>query len=142
MNSKKYKESPYTDTHARAGKFSPLPAIECFPNQYPGYVVTIEDPEFTSVCPKTGLPDFGTITLRYMPLKSCVELKSLKYYMNAYRGLGIFQENVVNRVLRDVVTSCRPKWAVVVGAFRARGGLTTTVEARYGRPAWEGNHIK
>ncbi len=123
----------YTAEHAEAGIHADLPVIERWPNQYPGYVITIDDPEFTSMCPKTGLPDFGTISLRYMPSKSCVELKSLKYYMNAYRDLGIFQENVVNRILQDVVKACRPKWAVVIGEFKARGGLTTTVEAKYGQ---------
>jgi 7-cyano-7-deazaguanine reductase len=94
----------------------------------------IDVPEFTSVCPRTSLPDFGVITIRYMPDKSCLELKSLKEYMNAYRSLGIFQENVVNRVLEDVVRWAKPVWAVVKGEFRPRGGIGTVVEARYPRP--------
>ena len=131
---KKSRSSTYTSVHAAAGVHATLPAIECWENQYPGYVIMIDDPEFTSVCPKTGLPDFGVISVKYMPDQWCLELKSFKYYMNAYRDLGVFQENVVNRILKDVVKACRPKWAVVEGAFRARGGLTTTVEARYGSP--------
>lgn len=130
---KRSEGSSYTLNHARAGVKAALPSIECWENQYPGYVITIDDPEFTSVCPKTGLPDFGAIAVKYMPVKLCVELKSFKYYMNAYRDLGVFQENAVNRILQDVVKACRPKWAVVTGAFRARGGLTTTVEASFGR---------
>ncbi len=98
----------YTDEHASAGVHAPLPEIETWPNQYPGYEIEIVLPEFTSVCPKTGLPDHGELTLRYVPDKFCLELKSLKMYMLAYRNLGIFQENVVNRFLRDVVKACQP----------------------------------
>ena len=95
----------------------------------------IEIPEFTSICPRTGLPDFGTIRIRYMPRKFCVELKSLKFYMNGYRNLGIFQENSVNRILADFVAAIRPVWVVVSGEFSARGGLKTIVECRYPRKA-------
>ena len=123
----------YTPEHARSGIKAPLPEIETWPNQYPAYEIVIDTPEFTSVCPKTGLPDFGTITIRYMPDKRCLELKSLKEYLLSYRGIGIFQENVVNRVLEDVVRAARPKWAVVKGDFRPRGGLGTVVEARWPR---------
>jgi 7-cyano-7-deazaguanine reductase len=90
-------KTAYTDEHAAAGIDAPLPAIETWPNQFPGYEIEIAVPEFTSVCPKTALPDFGTITIRYVPDKLCLELKSLKMYTLAYRDLGIFQENVVNR---------------------------------------------
>ena len=90
-------------------------------------------PEFTSVCPKTGLPDLGTLTLRYVPDKVCLELKSLKMYMLAYRNLGIFQENVVNRMLRDVVKAAKPVSATVIGDFTPRGGLSTVVTATYRR---------
>jgi 7-cyano-7-deazaguanine reductase len=128
-------KSRYTDEHARAGTKAPLPEIETFENQFPGYEIEIDHPEFTSVCPKTGLPDFGTITLRYMPRKRCLELKSYKEYLLAYRNLGIFQENAVNRVLEDVVRATRPVWAQVKGDFRPRGGLTTVVEARWPRPS-------
>ena len=98
----------YTDEHARAGIDAPLPEIETWPNSFPDYEIEIVMPEFTSVCPKTGLPDFGRLMLRYMPDKLCLELKSLKMYLLAYRNLGIFQENVVNRFLRDVVKAAKP----------------------------------
>jgi 7-cyano-7-deazaguanine reductase len=90
-------------------------------------------PEFTSVCPKTGLPDSGTLRLMYTPLKSCLELKSLKMYTLAYRNLGIFQENIVNRVLADVVRAADPVEATVIGDFAARGGISTRVTAIYRR---------
>ena len=83
------------------------------------------------MCPKTGLPDFGTITIRYMPAKECLELKALKMYLLAYRDLGIFYENAVNKILRDIVKSARPKWCIVRGEFTPRGGLTTSVLARW-----------
>ncbi len=123
----------YTDEHARAGVDAKLPDIETWPNQYPGYQIEIVMPEFTSVCPKTGLPDHGTLRLLYTPLKSCLELKSLKMYTLAYRSLGIFQENVVNRVLADVVKAADPLEATVTGDFAARGGISTRVSATYRR---------
>ncbi len=123
----------YTRGHARAGIATTLPRLETWPNQYPGYEVTITIPEFTSVCPKTGLPDFGTLTLRYQPRRRCIELKSFKYYLLAYRNLGIFYENAVNRILDDLVAACRPAWAVVEGAFNTRGGMRSTITARYPR---------
>jgi len=123
----------YTDDHARSGVDAALPAIETWPNQYPGYEIEIAMPEFTSVCPKTGLPDFGKIVLRYIPDKRCLELKSYKMYLFAYRELGIFQENVVNRVLRDVVKAANPIRATVIGDFTPRGGLSTLVTAAWGR---------
>ncbi len=121
----------YNERHAKSGIDAKLPAIETFPNQYKGYEITIEIPEYTAICPKTGLPDFGTIRLRYMPNKACLELKSLKMYIHAYRNLGIFYENAVNRILQDVVSACRPVRAVVTGEFTARGGLSSTIEAKY-----------
>ncbi len=124
----------YTDEHAEAGLAAPLPAIETFPNQFPAYEILVDHPEFTSVCPKTGLPDFGAITIRYMPDKRCLELKSLKEYLLEYRNLGIFQENAVNRILEDVVRASKPVWCVVSGTFRPRGGIGTTIEARHPRP--------
>ena len=124
----------YTAEHARAGLGARFPAIETWPNQFPAYEIVIEIPEFTSVCPKTGLPDFGTLTIRYMPARHCLELKSVKEYLLAYRNRGIFQENVVNQVLEDVVRAARPVWAVVRGEFRPRGGIGTVVEARWPRP--------
>lgn len=123
----------YTETHARAGIASSLPQIETWPNQFPGYVITIRIPEYTSVCPKTGLPDFGTLTIQYEPARKCLELKSLKEYLHAYRNLGIFYENAVNCILRDVVRATKPKFCLVRGEFTPRGGIITTVEARWPR---------
>ena len=127
------KRSRYTKEHARAGLQARFPEIETWPNQFPAYEIVVDVPEFTSVCPKTGLPDFGELTIRYMPAKHCLELKSLKEYLLAYRNLGIFQENIVNRVLEDVVRAARPRWAVVKGEFRPRGGIGTVVEAKWPR---------
>ena len=128
-------KTEYTDEHARAGVDAELPEIETWPNQYADYEIEIAMPEFTSVCPKTGLPDFGEIMLTYVPAKRCLELKSYKMYLNAYRNLGIFQENAVNRILRDVVKAAAPVRASVVGEFKARGGLTTVVTAEWSRAA-------
>ncbi len=128
------KKAPqYTDEHASAGVDADLPEIETWPNQYSGYEIEIEMPEFTSICPKTGLPDQGNLRLIYMPARRCLELKSLKMYTLAYRNLGIFQENVVNRVLADVVKATDPVEATVIGDFAARGGITTRVTATYRR---------
>jgi 7-cyano-7-deazaguanine reductase len=124
----------YTDAHAKAGLNTKFPAIETWPNQFPAYEIVVDVPEFTSVCPKTGLPDFGVLFIRYMPDKSCLELKSLKEYLFTYRNLGIFQENIVNQVLNDVVKAAKPVWAVVEGDFRPRGGIGTRVVARWPRP--------
>jgi 7-cyano-7-deazaguanine reductase len=124
----------YTDEHAEAGVRAPLPEIETWPNQYrTGYEIEIVMPEFTSVCPKTGLPDHGTLTLRYVPDKHCLELKSFKMYTLEYRNLGIFQENVVNRMLADVVKAARPVSATVVGQFTPRGGVYTKITANWSR---------
>ena len=133
----KSKSQGYTNKEATAGLKARLPKIETFSNQFPDYEIKIESPEFTSVCPKTGLPDFGTIFITYMPDKSCLELKSLKMYLLAYRNLGIFYENAVNRILKDVVKSCKPVKASVVGEFSPRGGLISVVEARYPRPKFD-----
>lgn len=124
----------YTSAHASAGLDHNFPEIETWPNQFPGYEIVVDDPEFTSVCPKTGLPDFGQIVIRYVPDRLCLELKSLKEYLQAYRNLGIFQENIVNRVLEDVVRWAKPVWAEVEGEFRPRGGISTVVIARWPRP--------
>jgi len=124
----------YTDEHARSGVHARLPEIETWPNQYADpYEIEIGMPEFTAVCPKTGLPDFGKLVLRYVPDKLCLELKSFKMYLLAFRGLGIFQENAVNRVLADVVKAARPRSATVVGDFAPRGGLSTLVTAHWTR---------
>ena len=125
--------SEYTEEHAKSGLDASLPEIECWPNQYPGYEISISIPEFTSICPKTGLPDFGLLTIKYEPDGECLELKSLKTYFLAYRDLGIFYENVVNRVLKDLVAACSPVRAEVVGEFNARGGMKVVVRASYER---------
>ncbi len=125
----------YGEEHAKAGLKAPLPELETWPNQFPGYEIRIEIPEYTSVCPKTGLPDFATLAIAYSPGRLCVELKSLKEYLLAYRNLGIFYENAVNRILEDMVRSCRPVWCRVEGDFRPRGGLSSRIVASWPRPA-------
>ncbi len=107
--------------------------IETFPNPRPGreYEIEIRCPEFTSVCPKTGLPDFGEIQINYVPGELCIELKSLKYYMLEFRNKGIFYEAVTNQILDDLVGACRPRRMTVIGDFSARGGITTKVTAEY-----------
>lgn len=121
----------YGDEQAAAGLDTELPPLDTFPNHFDGYTITIENPEYTSICPKTGLPDYGLVILRYAPRKRCLELKALKLYFLAYRDLGIFYENAVNRILRDVVAACEPDWAEAEGIFTPRGGLSTTITARY-----------
>jgi len=128
------KSPRYTPEHAAAGLDAKFPEIETWPNQFPGYEIVVDDPEFTSVCPKTGLPDFGVLKIQYTPDKRCLELKSLKEYLQCYRNLGIFQENIVNQVLEDVVKWAKPVWAEVRGEFRPRGGISTTIVARWPRP--------
>ncbi|MBY0526692.1 MAG: preQ(1) synthase [Gemmataceae bacterium] len=107
--------------------------LETFPNQFAGrdYTIEIVCPEFTSVCPMTGQPDFGTITYTYTPATRCVELKSLKLYLQRFRNEGIFYEHIVNRLLDDFVAACQPARCKVVGAFTPRGGITTTVTATF-----------
>jgi len=128
----------YTDEHARGGIDAALPEIETWPNQYPDYEIEIVMPEFTSVCPKTGLPDFGKIVLRYIPDRLCLELKSYKMYLLAFRDLGIFQESAVNRILNDVVQAAKPVNAKVIGEFTPRGGLATVVTAEWNRRTTRG----
>lgn len=123
----------YTDEHAEAGVKAELPEIETWPNQFAGYEIEISMPEFTSVCPKTGLPDHGEIEIRYIPDKKCLELKSLKMYMLAYRNLGIFQENVVNRFVQDIVKAAKPVEVTVVGEFTPRGGVYSKITASWKR---------
>ena len=105
--------------------------LETFDNQYPGrdYTIQIVCPEFTSVCPKTGQPDFGTLTFTYVPDRKCVELKSLKLYLQQFRNEGIFYENVTNRILDDLVAVLQPRGMTLVASFTPRGGITTTVTA-------------
>ena len=121
----------YNERHAQSGVQADLPEIETWPNQFKGYEITIEISEYTAICPKTGLPDFGTVRIQYMPDKKCLELKSLKLYIHAYRNLGIFYENAVNRILQDVVKACHPVRAAVIGEFTARGGLRSCIEAKF-----------
>ncbi len=122
----------YTEKHAASGTSSPLPKLETWPSQYrDDYEVCITVPEFTSICPKTGLPDFATLVVTYVPDERCVELMSLKEYLLAYRNLGIFNENVVNRVLQDLVAALAPRRLKVRGVFTPRGGIQTTVEAAF-----------
>ncbi|HEV2969728.1 MAG TPA: preQ(1) synthase [Pirellulales bacterium] len=108
-------------------------ALETFENQYPGrdYTIEIVCPEFTSVCPKTGQPDFGTLTIHYVPAARCVELKSLKLYLQQFRSEGIFYEHATNRILDDLVAVLQPRSITLVAAFTPRGGITTTVTARH-----------
>jgi 7-cyano-7-deazaguanine reductase len=110
--------------------------LETVPNPRPGrdYEISIDCPEFTSVCPKTGLPDFGTIRITYVPDERCVELKSLKYYMIEFRNRGIFYESVTNQILDDLVALLEPRQMTVVGDFSVRGGIKTVVTARYEKP--------
>jgi 7-cyano-7-deazaguanine reductase len=110
--------------------------LETFPNPRPerDFEIAIDCPEFTSMCPKTGLPDFGTIRIRYVPDQRCIELKALKYYLLEFRNQGIFYEAVTNRILDDLVAACHPRKMTVVGDFTARGGITTRVTADYVKP--------
>ena len=109
------------------------PGLEAFENNYPEneYQVQLKFDEFTCVCPRTGLPDFATIIIDYVPAKLIIESKSLKLYLNAYRNLGIYSENVVNKILQDIVETCSPRSAEVTGMFSPRGGVDITVSACY-----------
>ena len=109
------------------------PAVETFPNPSPGrdYRIDIRCPEFTSVCPKTGLPDFGEIRITYVPDQMCLELKALKHYMIEFRNRGIFYEAVTNQILDDLVSSCQPRHMTVIGDFSVPGGISTVVTATY-----------
>jgi 7-cyano-7-deazaguanine reductase len=122
----------YTSAHAGSSGRIELPEIEAWENQYRrDYAIRIVHPEFTSVCPKTGLPDFGTVTVEYTPDKLCLELKSIKYYFLQYRNLGIFMENSVNRILDDVVKAIKPVKCTVTGEFTPRGGIRSVITAGY-----------
>ncbi len=113
----------------------PRRQLEAFPNRHPGrdYTVTLECPEFTCVCPLTGQPDFGTITIRYIPDQKVLESKSLKLYLWSFREEGTFHEHVTNVILDDVVKALEPRWCKVTGAFNVRGGISITVEAEYSK---------
>lgn len=123
----------YEPELALSGSKAVLPPIETWPNQYKGYEIKIEHPEFTSICPKTKLPDFGKLTLRYVPDRTCLELKSFKYYLLGYRNMGIFYENAVNKILDDIVQATKPRWAELEGSFTTRGGMHSTITARWPR---------
>jgi len=109
------------------------PAIEVWENQYAGrdFVVDLTTDEFTCICPKTGLPDFATINVQYRPSKVCIELKSFKMYLIAYRDVGIFHEHLVNKLLDDLAAACKPRWMRVEVVMNPRGGIATTVSAEY-----------
>ncbi len=109
------------------------PRIQTWENQYPDriYTIKIETPEFTCICPKTGLPDFAHILIEYCPRKYCVELKSFKMYTIFYRNIGIFHEHFTNKVLEDFVRACKPRWAKITAIVNPRGGITTTVIREY-----------
>ncbi len=111
------------------------PEIQAWENQYPDkiYTVKLEIPEFTCICPKTGLPDFATIYIEYSPEKYCVELKSLKMYTIFFRNIGIFHEHLVNKMLEDFVLAACPRWAKITAEFNPRGGIKTMVEREYKR---------
>ena len=107
--------------------------LEIFDNPNPNrdYEIRTDCPEFTSVCPITGQPDYGTITIIYTPDKDCIELKSLKFYIQQYRNMGIFYEALTNKILDDLVEACQPRWMKVIGAFTPRGGINSTITAEY-----------
>ena len=111
------------------------PEIEVWKNQYPDkiYAIKIEIPEFTCICPKTGLPDFATVIIEYSPAKNCIELKSLKMYTIFFRNIGIFHEHMINKIMEDFVKVVKPRWVKITGIFNPRGGITTTVTREYKR---------
>ncbi|MCL5674617.1 MAG: preQ(1) synthase [Candidatus Omnitrophica bacterium] len=123
-------EKTYKDA-AKSGLSARLPEIETFENQFKNYKITISIPEFTSLCPKTGNPDFGSIIIEYQPDKRTIELKSLKTYIQSYRNLPIFYENSINLILRDILKACKPVWVKVKGEFKPRGGISSVIEACY-----------
>lgn len=117
----------------------PRAPLETFPNPSPArdYVIRIEIPEFTCLCPKTGQPDFATLELLYVPDRECVELKSLKLYIWSFRDQGAFHEDVTNKILNEIVSTCRPRFARLTSRFNVRGGLYTSVIAHYQALGWK-----
>lgn len=109
--------------------------LNTFPYEYVGkdIIINIETNEFTAVCPWSGLPDFATIRINYIPSKTCIELRSLKYYLHSYRNVGIYQEHAVNKILNDLVKSCRPKWMQVIADYNIRGGIHTVTSVEWGK---------
>jgi 7-cyano-7-deazaguanine reductase len=134
VSSVKCQVSSYEGLQQKVRKLK-TPKIEVWKNQYPDkvYTIKIEIPEFTCICPKTGLPDFAHITLEYSPRQYCVELKSLKMYELFYRNLGIFHEHAANKILEDFVAAAQPRWARIIAVFNPRGGIATTVSREYRR---------
>jgi len=126
------KKSSYEGLQENVKKLK-TPQIETWKNQYPErlYTIFLDVPEFTCICPKTGLPDFASLKIEYSPDKYCIELKSFKMYTIFFRNIGIFHEHVVNKILEDFVKSCKPRWAKITGEFNPRGGITTTVSVEY-----------
>jgi 7-cyano-7-deazaguanine reductase len=122
---RRYDVDPVDDVDTRA--------LETFPYEYPGkdITITIDTDEFTAVCPWSGLPDFATIRIEYIPDKDIIELRSLKYYLLSYRNVGIYQEHLVNRVLEDLARCARPKWMKVAADYRVRGGIHTVASREY-----------
>ena len=119
------------------------PGLEVWKNQYPDklYAIRIDIPEFTCICPKTGLPDFAEIAIEYSPGKYCIELKSLKMYTIFFRNLGIFHEHLINKMLEDFLRAAKPRWAKITGRFNPRGGITTTVTRSWGRFSPQGRSV-
>jgi 7-cyano-7-deazaguanine reductase len=132
LKPKRQKDSSYEGLQGNIRGLK-TPKIEVWKNQYQDklYTIVLEIPEFTCICPKTALPDFATIKIEYIPHKYCIELKSLKYYMNFYRYIGIFHEHAVNRIMEDFVAACQPRWVKITGDFNPRGGIKTTVIREY-----------
>lgn len=126
------KKSSYEGLQKNVRKLK-TPEIEVWQNQYPDkvYTINLDIPEFTCICPKTGLPDFAVIRLEYSPAEFCVELKSFKMYTIFYRNVGIFHEHLINKMLEDFVKTVKPRWARIEGIFNPRGGITTTVSRKY-----------
>ena len=135
------KQSSYEGLQKDVRKLQ-TPEIEVWENQYADreYTVNLEIPEFTCICPKTGLPDFATIKILYAPAKSCIELKSFKMYLISFRQVGIFHEHLVNRILEDFAAACHPRWAKIEVVMNPRGGIATTVSAEYA--PHRGNNIR
>jgi 7-cyano-7-deazaguanine reductase len=128
------KKSSYEGLQGGVRKLK-TPRIEVWKNQYPDkdYMISLDIPEFTCICPKTGLPDFAQLKIEYAPDLICIELKSFKMYTIFYRNIGIFHEHAVNRILDDFVRACHPRRARITGVFNPRGGITTTVSAEYSK---------
>jgi 7-cyano-7-deazaguanine reductase len=126
--------------HSIPAEKAVYPPIEIWENLNPhrDYTITVKVEEFTSVCPKTGLPDFGTITIEYIPNDVCIELKAFKYYMLAYRNVGMFYENITNKITDDIIAAANPRWLRVHSEFTPRGGICTEAEVIWRNPAWEG----